>query len=72
VTECVLLGNDVGSTAVPELKGTVPSTICVPLKLSTNWIVPVAALGETLPVKFTVCPEVAGFTSTVSEVEVLN
>src|ERR1700730_14489362 len=71
VIACVPLGKAIGRTATPALKGTVPSTVCAPLKKSTNWTLPVATVGETIAVKFTVCPAVAGLTSTESAVEVL-
>jgi hypothetical protein len=42
------------------------------LKKSTNWTLPVAALGKTVAVKVTVCPAAAGLMSTESAVEVVT
>jgi hypothetical protein len=57
------------SAAVPLLRVAVPSTVGAPFKTSTNWTVPVAVLGETVAVKVTACPAVAGLMFAESNVE---
>ena len=60
--ECVPTeSEETASDAAPLLTVTVPSRV-VP---SLNWMLPVAAAGETCAVKVTDCPETAGFNEEV-------